>query len=294
MKVSAVALTFAAAVTAAGVPKCANTCLQSMYEKATDLGCSGKDDYNCLCASDDFWYGIRDCTNQACAGDGLEDAQKVAKVVCPGKTLSSSLPSVTGSTTPTVSVSTTLTGAALTSTVGTSAMSLPTTTASGSKAGGAAVKSGSKTSSESANAVILTVTMSNSGTKSVITTTEPRANLTGSLASYSTATGLANATLTGAAAGGQGTYSSGQVFTTTETSSKPVSTEAIVTTETSGSQPVTSTIGHSTLYSQVVAAETETAGANGKAATSSSDDGAAMMTAAPLAFAAGAAALFAF
>lgn len=41
------------------------TCISNMLGQATELGCSASD-YSCLCNNENFGYGVRDCSNEAC------------------------------------------------------------------------------------------------------------------------------------------------------------------------------------------------------------------------------------
>ena len=45
------------------------SCLKDMVGKAESYGCSKGSNYACLCKAQDFIYGIRDCSREACGGD---------------------------------------------------------------------------------------------------------------------------------------------------------------------------------------------------------------------------------
>ncbi|KAL8964402.1 MAG: hypothetical protein Q9197_006937 [Variospora fuerteventurae] len=48
------------------LPECGRLCITNMLNLASSLGCSGPTDVACLCTNDDFGFGIRDCTAEAC------------------------------------------------------------------------------------------------------------------------------------------------------------------------------------------------------------------------------------
>lgn len=54
-----------------------------MNNKASELGCD-TGDMACLCKSDDYKYGIRDCTDQACPGEDTQAVVQNAVSKCPG------------------------------------------------------------------------------------------------------------------------------------------------------------------------------------------------------------------
>ncbi|KAJ5657227.1 uncharacterized protein N7484_000876 [Penicillium longicatenatum] len=87
MKSFAVAMAMLAAtgmVSAAGVSAsdCAQMCISNMKAKASELGCTSGD-LDCLCKSQDYSYGIRDCTKQACPDDDASTVLSMALESCP-------------------------------------------------------------------------------------------------------------------------------------------------------------------------------------------------------------------
>lgn len=60
-----------------------NMCIGNMNDKASELGCKSGD-MECLCKSDDYKYGIRDCTTQACPGEDAQAVVQNAVSKCPG------------------------------------------------------------------------------------------------------------------------------------------------------------------------------------------------------------------
>lgn len=58
-------------------------CVSNMNNKASDLGCKSGD-MSCLCKTDDYKFGIRDCTQQACPSDDAEKVLAMAVAKCPG------------------------------------------------------------------------------------------------------------------------------------------------------------------------------------------------------------------
>lgn len=54
-----------------------------MNNKAEELGCKSGD-MECLCRSNDYKYGIRDCTDQACPGEDTAAVVQNAVSKCPG------------------------------------------------------------------------------------------------------------------------------------------------------------------------------------------------------------------
>ena len=50
----------------AALPICGQTCFNNMVAQYKDLGCASPDPY-CLCSNANFGYGLRDCSNGACA-----------------------------------------------------------------------------------------------------------------------------------------------------------------------------------------------------------------------------------
>ena len=57
-------------------------CTQNMNDKAQALGCA-PGDHGCLCTKQDYQFGIRDCTNQACPGADAAQAVSDALGNCP-------------------------------------------------------------------------------------------------------------------------------------------------------------------------------------------------------------------
>ncbi|KAJ5606621.1 hypothetical protein N7510_009402 [Penicillium lagena] len=96
---------------------CANMCISNMNAKASELGCSSGD-MTCLCKSQDYEWGVRDCTDQACPGSSPQEAVQMALSKCPGGSGSgsgsgsvSSSGAAGGATTSIMTGTTTLTGA---------------------------------------------------------------------------------------------------------------------------------------------------------------------------------------
>jgi hypothetical protein len=54
-----------------------------MNNKASELGCKAGD-MACLCKTDDYKFGIRDCTKEACPSDNAEQVLAMAIAKCPG------------------------------------------------------------------------------------------------------------------------------------------------------------------------------------------------------------------
>lgn len=55
-----------------------------MFALAPSLGCKA-DDAACLCKNNNFQYGIRDCSNEACGADVATQAIAYANSFCKGK-----------------------------------------------------------------------------------------------------------------------------------------------------------------------------------------------------------------
>jgi len=53
-----------------------------MNAKASELGCTSGD-MDCLCKSQDYAYGIRDCTKEACPDDNAATVLSMALESCP-------------------------------------------------------------------------------------------------------------------------------------------------------------------------------------------------------------------
>ncbi|KLJ08800.1 hypothetical protein EMPG_15768 [Blastomyces silverae] len=65
-----------------GVSDCARGCIERMLALAPSLGCKSGD-IDCLCKNDDFAWGVRDCTVQACGPRDLPGAIAAATGICP-------------------------------------------------------------------------------------------------------------------------------------------------------------------------------------------------------------------
>lgn len=61
-------------------------CVNNMNDKASELNCKSGD-MACLCKSEDYSFGIRDCTKEACPSDDAEKVLKMALEKCPSKFL---------------------------------------------------------------------------------------------------------------------------------------------------------------------------------------------------------------
>ena len=61
-------------------------CISNMNAKASELGCNSGD-MACLCKKQDYMYGVRDCTAQACPGDDAAAVVKIALSSCPSMSL---------------------------------------------------------------------------------------------------------------------------------------------------------------------------------------------------------------
>lgn len=57
-------------------------CISNMNAKASELGCTSGD-MDCLCKADDYQFGIRDCTKEACPNDDSAKVLKMALESCP-------------------------------------------------------------------------------------------------------------------------------------------------------------------------------------------------------------------
>lgn len=57
-------------------------CISNMNAKASELGCTSGD-MACLCKSQNYEYGIRDCTTEACPNDDAATVVKMALASCP-------------------------------------------------------------------------------------------------------------------------------------------------------------------------------------------------------------------
>jgi len=62
--------------------KCARMCIDNMNNKAEELGCTSGDQ-RCLCDSENYSYGVRDCTAQACPEDDSAKVVQIALSTCP-------------------------------------------------------------------------------------------------------------------------------------------------------------------------------------------------------------------
>ena len=61
---------------------CARMCTSNMNAAAQALGCA-PGDHGCLCQNQNYQFGIRDCTNQACPGANAAQAVQDALGNCP-------------------------------------------------------------------------------------------------------------------------------------------------------------------------------------------------------------------
>ena len=57
-------------------------CIDNMNNKASELGCEAGDK-RCLCDSENYSFGVRDCTKQACPDDDSENVVQIALSSCP-------------------------------------------------------------------------------------------------------------------------------------------------------------------------------------------------------------------
>ncbi|KMU81322.1 chitinase 3 [Coccidioides immitis RMSCC 3703] len=64
---------FGAAQNLDDISECGRMCINNMLNKASELGCDSTDKA-CLCSKQNFAFGLRDCTLQAC---GAEDLPKI-------------------------------------------------------------------------------------------------------------------------------------------------------------------------------------------------------------------------
>lgn len=58
-------------------------CISNMNDKSPELDCKSGD-MACLCKSDNYSFGIRDCTKEACPEDDSDKVVKLALEKCPG------------------------------------------------------------------------------------------------------------------------------------------------------------------------------------------------------------------
>ncbi|KAB5539278.1 hypothetical protein GE09DRAFT_312397 [Coniochaeta sp. 2T2.1] len=63
------------------LPDCGRTCYTSMEGKGADLGCPD-DSLSCLCAKDDYKFGINDCAKAACGVDVAPTVSNWLVAVC--------------------------------------------------------------------------------------------------------------------------------------------------------------------------------------------------------------------
>lgn len=66
-------------------------CINNMNNKASELGCK-PGDMRCLCDTQDYTYGVRDCTNQACPEDDSASVVQIALSSCPKDSMYPLLP----------------------------------------------------------------------------------------------------------------------------------------------------------------------------------------------------------
>lgn len=57
-------------------------CITNMDNKASELGCP-KNDHGCLCEKENYRFGVRDCTAQACPDEDSAAVVKIALKTCP-------------------------------------------------------------------------------------------------------------------------------------------------------------------------------------------------------------------
>ncbi|KAB8075530.1 hypothetical protein BDV29DRAFT_171877 [Aspergillus leporis] len=91
MKTTILSMVLLAAASMVGadvsVGECAQMCIGNMNNKASELGCSSGD-LACLCKSDNYAFGVRDCTAQACPNDDSAAVVSAALAACPSGSMS--------------------------------------------------------------------------------------------------------------------------------------------------------------------------------------------------------------
>ncbi|RDA89386.1 hypothetical protein CP532_6165 [Ophiocordyceps camponoti-leonardi (nom. inval.)] len=65
------------------LPRCARTCGRNMLSesKATELDCD-HGDFQCLCVNQDFFFGLRDCTQGNCQGQNVNEILQFGQTIC--------------------------------------------------------------------------------------------------------------------------------------------------------------------------------------------------------------------
>ncbi|RDA96186.1 hypothetical protein CP533_1633 [Ophiocordyceps camponoti-saundersi (nom. inval.)] len=73
------------------LPKCARTCGRNMLSesKATELDCD-HGDFQCLCVNQDFFFGLRDCTQGNCQGNNVNEILQFGQTICQAPSSSAS------------------------------------------------------------------------------------------------------------------------------------------------------------------------------------------------------------
>ncbi|KAJ5211432.1 uncharacterized protein N7498_003078 [Penicillium cinerascens] len=69
---------------------CGQTCFYNMLAQYATLGCSSTTDASCLCENINFYYGLRDCSDQACNTDETTAVLAYESYYCAAATASSS------------------------------------------------------------------------------------------------------------------------------------------------------------------------------------------------------------
>ncbi|GAW14962.1 hypothetical protein ANO14919_043700 [Xylariales sp. No.14919] len=258
-------------------PACGTTCLNNMLGQASELGCGGGGstadtvDGACLCNNINFSYGIIDCANALCPGGVAPSVIQYGVDWCAEKGVIisglSATPDSSIASSPTATVS-----AVGTASEGSTGSGTASATSATNSEGSSATNSGDTTTATNGPGE-----SSGTGVVIPISTTEIVSTVTNSDGSVET-TAVSTSTIfsTSGAASGSGTESGSATDSGSASESTPSVTESTITT--SGSTLVTS----ATITEP--ASSTETAGA----ATSTSSDGGALQTAAPVGFVAAA------
>jgi hypothetical protein len=168
------------------LPACGQTCATNMLHLAESLGCTGGD-LACLCLNQNFSYGIRDCTDQACPNSkDASDTQAWGVAICAnnGVAITSVSNTVTVSTDSGATVSTAVTAtpdvtSSATATITSDGSTLTTAVPSVSVSTGTASTTVSSGASHTTQSAKTTTTQSssknNSGDNSQSTTDTPDA-----------------------------------------------------------------------------------------------------------------------
>ncbi|KMU90130.1 chitinase 3 [Coccidioides immitis H538.4] len=72
---------FGAAQNLDDISECGRMCINNMLNKASELGCDSTDKA-CLCSKQNFAFGLRDCTLQACGAEDLPKIIAVGQAIC--------------------------------------------------------------------------------------------------------------------------------------------------------------------------------------------------------------------